>query len=144
MFYMPVVCPYVIARIKGRKIPRERRATQPRGLTMRFMLRAFVLAAASSGLWGCGAAGAQEPTEAEMKAAMLYEMNHPPGTVIPAPITITYFKKQACDKPTPQGFNCTFNVEVASSDSMAGFYANLPGANFYKDDKGKWQMRPPF
>lgn len=27
---------------------------------------------------------------------------------------------------------------------MAGFYGSLPGANFYQDDEGKWQMRPPF
>ena len=31
------------------------------------------------GLAGCGAAGAEEPSEAQMKKAMLYAMNHPPG-----------------------------------------------------------------
>jgi len=35
-------------------------------------------------------------------------------------------------------------VQVQSTNMLAGMYANVPGANFYKDDKGKWQMRPPF
>jgi hypothetical protein len=35
-------------------------------------------------------------------------------------------------------------VQVESTNTMAGFYGNIPGAFFYKDDKGKWQMRPPF
>jgi hypothetical protein len=102
-------------------------------------------AAAVIGLCGCGGASGQEPTEAQMKEAMLYVMNHPPGTTQPdAAITMKFFKKQACDKPTPQGFNCTFNVEVASTDIGLGWYNNLQAGVFYKDDKGKWQMRPPF
>jgi hypothetical protein len=98
------------------------------------------------GLCGCGGGmGGGEPSESQMKEAMLYEMNHPAdGSTIAAPITIKFFKKEACDKPTPQGYNCTFQVQVASSNLAAGFYNDIPGAVFYKDDKGKWQMRPPF
>ena len=110
---------------------------------MRLQLRHLALGSALA-LCGCGSAAGGEPTEAEMKAAMLYEINHPPGTTITEPISIKFFKKEACDKPTPQGYNCTFSVQVESTNTMAGFYGNLPGANFYKDDKGKWQMRPPF
>jgi hypothetical protein len=33
---------------------------------------------------------------------------------------------------------------VQSANQLAGMYSDIPGANFYKDDKGKWQMRPPF
>jgi hypothetical protein len=98
----------------------------------------------AAGLIGCGSVGAQEPSEAEMREAMLYEMNHPPGVTVTDPVSIKFFKKEACDKPTPQGYNCTFTVQVVSANMLAGMYANLPSANFYKDDKGKWQMRPPF
>jgi len=38
----------------------------------------------------------------------------------------------------------TFQVQVASSNLAAGFYNDIPGALFYRDDKGTWQMRPPF
>lgn len=102
-------------------------------------------AAVGMGLAGCGAVGGQEPTEAQMKEAMLYEMNHPPGYTVSDPVTIKFFKKEACDKPTPQGYNCTFDVQVASANLGASMYNNIPGAFFYKDkDSGKWMMRPPF
>jgi hypothetical protein len=35
-------------------------------------------------------------------------------------------------------------VQVASANLGASMYNNIPGAVFYKDDSGKWQMRPPF
>ena len=54
-------------------------------------------------------------------------------------------KKEACDKPTPQGFKCTFDVKVASRNIGASMYNNIPFGEFYKDkESGKWMMRPPF
>jgi hypothetical protein len=96
-------------------------------------------------LAACGAAGAQEPTEAQMKDAMLYAMNHPPGDTVGDPITIKFFKKEACDNPTPQGYNCTFDVKVESTNIGASMYNNILGAVFCVDKStGKWAMRPPF
>jgi hypothetical protein len=61
------------------------------------------------------------------------------------PITIKFFKKEACDKPpTAQGFHCTFDVQVASRNIGASMYNNIRSGDFYKDDSGKWAMRPPF
>jgi hypothetical protein len=61
------------------------------------------------------------------------------------PIKIVFFKKQACDAPTPQGFRCTFDVKVASRNIGASMYNNISFAFFYKDkETGKWAMRPPF
>ena len=80
-----------------------------------------------------------------MKEAMLYAMNHPPGEPAGDPISIKFFKKEACDAPTPQGFHCTFDVQVMSSNIGASMYNNIPGAVFYVDKStGKWAMRPPF
>jgi len=96
------------------------------------------------GLAGCGGAGS-EPSEAQMKDAMEYAMNHPPGVVNSEPIKITFFKKEACDKPAEQGFRCTFTVMVASANIGAGMYNNISMGYFYKDkDSGKWATRPPF
>lgn len=92
-----------------------------------------------------GSAGAAEPTEAQMKEAMLYAMNHPPGETVSDPITIKFFQKEACDNPTPQGYHCTFDVQVASSNIGASMYNNIPGAVFYLNKSTKkWAMRPPF
>jgi hypothetical protein len=97
------------------------------------------------GLVACGGAGSTEPTESQMKEAMLEEMNHPPGETVSEPVTIQFFKKEACDKPTPKGFNCSFDVKVASANLGASMYNNIPGAFFYYDkETGKWAMRPPF
>ena len=96
------------------------------------------------GLTGCSGGGS-EPSEAEMKDAMLFEMNHPPGVTNAAPITITFFKKEACNKPNEQGSHCTFEVMVASSNIGASMYNNIMIADFYMDKStGKWAMRPPF
>jgi hypothetical protein len=96
-------------------------------------------------LASCGAAGAAEPSEAQMKDAMLYAMNHPPGDPVGAAITIKFFKKEACDNPTPQGYNCTFDVKVESTNLGASMYNNIPGGVFYVDKStGHWNMRPPF
>jgi hypothetical protein len=95
------------------------------------------------GIAGCF--GDSEPSEAQMKDAMLEAMNHPPGETVSDPVKITFFKKEACDKPTPQGFKCTFDVKVASRNLGASMYNNIPFGEFYKDkDSGKWMMRPPF
>ena len=94
------------------------------------------------GLAGCSGSGS-EPSEAQMKDAMLDAMNHPPGITVSDPVTITFFKKGACDKPTPQGYNCTFNVMVASANIGAGMYNNIPFGVFYQES-GNWKMRPPF
>ena len=115
------------------------------GSEMRIGLRDFVLGTVLTvGLVGCGGAGS-EPSEAEMRDAMLNAMNHPPGETVSDPIEIKFFKKEACDKPTPQGFRCTFDVKVASRNLGASMYNNIPFGEFYKDkESGKWMMRPPF
>jgi hypothetical protein len=112
---------------------------------MRFDFRQVALGTVMAlGFAGCGGAGS-EPSEAQMKEAMEYAMNHPPGETVSDPIKITFFKKEACDAPTPQGFRCTFDVKVASRNIGASMYNNISFAVFYKDkDSGKWAMRPPF
>ena len=97
------------------------------------------------GMAGCGAAGASEPSESQMKDAMLYAINHPPGMTNVEPITIKFFKKEACEAPTAMGFNCHFDVQVASANIGASMYNNISMAYFYYDkEAGKWAMRPPF
>jgi hypothetical protein len=94
------------------------------------------------GLSGCGQT---EPSEAEMKGAMEYFLNHPPGEKVSDPIKVAFFKKEVCDKPTPQGYGCTFTVRVTSRNMFAQMFNNVPRADFYEDkDSGKWMMRPPF
>jgi hypothetical protein len=105
-------------------------------------LRHIAFGAAFALIIGCSA-GAAEPTEAEMKDAMLYAMNHPPGMAAGEPITIKFFKKEACDPPNAQGYRCTYEVQVASANLGASMYNNVPFAFFYKEG-GKWNMRPPF
>lgn len=95
------------------------------------------------GIAGCG--GSSEPTESQMKDAMDYAMNHPPGEPAGDPITITFFKKEACDNPTPLGYNCLFDIKVASTNIGASVYNDMPSAWFYQDkESGKWAMRLPF
>ncbi|HEY0802973.1 MAG TPA: hypothetical protein VGD54_19210 [Steroidobacteraceae bacterium] len=97
------------------------------------------------GVAACGAAAAEEPSESQMKEAMLYAINHPPGITNSEPITIKSFKKEGCENPTPRGYSCGFDVIVASSNLGASMYNNISMAIFYKDkDTGKWVMRPPF
>ena len=112
---------------------------------MRVRLQYLALVAISAfGLTGCSGGGS-EPSETEMKDAMLYMMNHPTGITNAEPITITSFKREACNKPNEQGFHCTFDVTVASSNIGASMYNNIAMGDFYKDkDTGKWAMRPPF
>jgi len=95
------------------------------------------------GLIGCNGVG-PEPSETEMREAMLFVMNHPPDGTKVIPITIKFFKKEACNKPNEQGFHCTFDVTVASSNLGASFYNAITMGDFYRDkDSGKWAMRPP-
>jgi hypothetical protein len=112
---------------------------------MRFSFRHFALSTVLAfGLVGCGGAGS-EPSEAQMKNAMEHAMNHPPGETVVDPVKITFFKKEACDNPTPQGYKCTFTVKVESRNIGASMYNNIPFGEFYKDkDSGEWMMRPPF
>ena len=105
--------------------------------------RGLMLTVAILAFAGCSAAAAEEPSEGQMKDAMLYEMNHPAGIVNSEPIAIKFFKKEGCDAPTPRGINCFFSVKVASSNLGASMYNNIPSAVFYKEG-GKWAMRPPF
>jgi hypothetical protein len=109
-------------------------------------LQHFVLGTALAfGMSGCGAAAGQEPSEAQMKEAALYAINNPPGITNSEPITIKFFKKEACDNPTPKGYSCNFDWQVASANIGASMYNNISSAFFYKDkDSGKWAMRPPF
>ena len=110
---------------------------------MRLRLEHFALSTILAfGLAGCGGAGS-EPSEAQMKDAMLEAMNHPPGITVSDPIKINFFKKEACDNPTPQGYNCTFTVIVASANLGASMYNNVRTGVFHKDSD-KWMMRPPF
>jgi hypothetical protein len=105
----------------------------------------MIVSACCLSFGGCGAAGSSEPSESQMKEAMLYAMNHPPGIQVSDPVTIKFFKKEACEAPTPMGFNCHFDVQVASANIGASMYNNIPMAYFYVDkDSGKWAMRPPF
>jgi hypothetical protein len=95
------------------------------------------------GMAGCR--GGSEPSEAQMKDGMQYYLDHPPGVTVVEPIKITFFKKEACDDPTPQGYRCTFTVNVSSRNMLAQMYNNLPYGFFYKDkNAGRWVMRPPF
>jgi hypothetical protein len=109
-------------------------------------LQHFVLGTALAfGMSGCGAAAAEEPSEAQMKETALYAINHPPGITNSDPITIKFFKKEACENPTPKGYSCSFDWQVASANIGASMYNNISSAFFYKDkDSGKWAMRPPF
>jgi hypothetical protein len=111
---------------------------------MPFRSREIALGAVLAlGIACCG--GGSESSEAQMKEAMDDAMNHPPGETVGDPIKITFFKKEACDNPTPQGFRCTFTVKVASRNIGASMYNNIPFGEFYKDkDSCKWMMRPPF
>lgn len=115
-----------------------------KGLSMRLRLGYFALGTVLAlGLVGCR--GAAEPSEAQMKDAMEYALNHPPGVKVTEPIKISFFKKEACDEPTPQGYRCTLTVTVQSTNMFAQMFNNLPSGVFYKDkDSGKWMMRPPF
>lgn len=94
-------------------------------------------------LFGCSGAGGAEPSESQMREAALFAINHPPGVTNSDPITIKFFKKEACDTPTPQGYNCRFDWQVASANIGASMYNNISSSFFYKDS-GKWAMRPPF
>jgi hypothetical protein len=59
-----------------------------RGSEMRIGFRHFVLGTVlTMGLVGCGGAGS-EPSETEMRDAMLNAMNHPPGETVSDPIEI--------------------------------------------------------
>jgi hypothetical protein len=94
-----------------------------------------------------GAAGqaSQEPTESQMREAALYAINHPPGMTNADPITIKFFKKEGCENPTPRGFECHFDLQVASANLGASIYNDISSSVFYQDkDSGKWIMRPPF
>jgi hypothetical protein len=43
------------------------------------------------------------------------------------------------------GYNCRFDIQVASSNIGASMYNNVPMGFFYVDkEPGKWAMRPPF
>ena len=64
--------------------------------------RYVLLGAITMGVCACGGAAGQEPSEAQMKDAGLYAINHPPGMTNSDPISIKFFKKEACDKPTPK------------------------------------------
>ena len=97
----------------------------------------------AASLAGCGGS---EPSESQMKSAVSDLLNSPtPGQPAGDPINIATFKKGACDKPTPQGFNCTFTMTVTSANMLAQMFNNLPSGVFYKDtSSGKWAMRAPF
>jgi hypothetical protein len=110
-------------------------------------LRNITLASAAAiSLIACSGAAkaADEPSESEMKEAMLKQLNEPVGdTKNAAPITIKFFKKQGCDAPTPRGYNCFFTMQVVSTNAMAQMFNNVPSSVFHKEG-GKWEAYPPF
>jgi hypothetical protein len=110
---------------------------------MRPGLRAMICLSFAATVGACGSSAGSEPSESQMREAALYAINHPPGVTNADPITIKFFKKEACDNPTPQGFSCHFDWQVASANIGASMYNNISSAYFYKDS-GTWAMRPPF
>ena len=84
-------------------------------------------------LCGCNGAAGAEPSESQMREAALYAINHPPGESNSDPITIKFFKKEACDNPTPQGYMCRFDWQVASANIGASIYNNISSSFFYQD-----------
>jgi hypothetical protein len=110
---------------------------------MRPGFRAIISLSVATTVGACGASAGSEPSESQMREAALYAINHPPGAANSDPITIKFFKKEACENPTPQGFNCHFDWQVASANIGASMYNNISSAFFYKDS-GTWAMRPPF
>lgn len=113
---------------------------------MRLRLRRFALAAALAfGLSDFGAAIGGEPSEAQMKEAMLYAMNHPPGGNRRRSNHDQLFQKGGSRQSEPERYNCSFDVKVASANIGASSYNNIPSACLYQDkDSGKWAMRLPF
>jgi hypothetical protein len=110
-------------------------------------MRLLLVSGALVGVLAVGLAGCNggEPSESQMKDAMSNFLNHPPDGSVGDPINIATFKKGACDKPTPQGYNCTFTMTVTSTNMLAQMFNNLPSAVFYKDtSSGNWMMRAPF
>ena len=110
---------------------------------MRPGYRTMILLSLALAVSACGGAAGGEPSESQMREAALYAINHPPGMTNSDPITIKFFKKEACDSPTPQGYNCRFDWQVASANFGASMYNNISSSFFYKDS-GTWAMRPPF
>ena len=110
---------------------------------MRPGYRTMILLSLALSAGACGGAAGGEPSESQMREAALYAINHPPGMTNSDPITIKFFKKEACDSPTPQGYNCRFDWQVASANIGASMYNNISSSFFYKDS-GTWAMRPPF
>jgi hypothetical protein len=107
-------------------------------------LYGITLSAAAVMMLAACSASAEEPSESQMKEAMLRQLNEPVGdTKNAAPITIKNFKKQGCDAPTPRGVNCFFQMTVVSTNAMAQMYNNVPSTVFHKDG-GKWEAYPPF
>ena len=104
---------------------------------------AVVIVSVAAAVGACGGGAGSEPSESEMRDAALYAINHPPGMTNSDPITIKFFKKEGCEKPTPRGFECHFDWQVASANLGASMYNNISSSIFYKDS-GKWAMRPPF
>lgn len=116
------------------------------GLRLRKFAVTGVLVCVGSAIGFAGCGGNSEPSESQMRDAFLYWCNHnADGSQVPEKVTAKLFKKEACDNPTKQGFHCTFDVEVMSTNQLAGMYNNLTAADFYKDKQsGEWRIRPPF
>src|ERR1700679_3138197 len=97
---------------------------------MRLRLSLFILSTVLAfGIFGCNGGGSgsgSEPSEVQMKDAMDYAMNHPPGEPAGDPIKIVFFQKEACNAPTPQGYRCPFTIKVTSTNIGASMYNNIP------------------
>ncbi len=51
------------------------------------------------GMAGCGEGSGSEPSEAQMKEAMEYAMNHPPGETVSDPWRSSFSKKKLATSP---------------------------------------------
>ena len=101
---------------------------------MRFGFKFFALGSVLAfGIVGCGGGAGVRTFGSSNEGRMEFAMNHPPGETVSDPVKITYFKKEACDNPTPQGFRFTFDVKVASRNLGASMNNNISFGEFYKD-----------
>jgi hypothetical protein len=119
-------------------------------MRLRFVTAALVVSAGGPLLAGCTPRG--EPSEAQMKGAVEYYIEHDLGGVSTENnglrAKIAEFKKGGCAKPDDNAANewvdCKFTVKIEAPDPATAAMLNLlAGGHFYKD-KGKWAVRAHF
>jgi hypothetical protein len=119
-------------------------------MRLRFVTEALLVSAGGLVLAGCTPHG--QPSEAQMKSAVEYYIEHDLGGVSTENnglrAKIAAFKKSGCVKPEIDPANewvdCSFTVKVETGDPATAAMLNLlAGGHFYKD-KGKWAVRAHF